>query len=66
MSTYQVTGYLSNSEIKKTVILDEMFDSNEAMDYAAVFHNIDEIVSIKRGECVKGIFIETLNDESIH
>lgn len=59
MNTYQVTGYLSNSRTKKTVVIEELTNENEAMDYAAIFHNIDEIISIKPGTVEKGIFIPT-------
>lgn len=59
MSTYQVTGYLSNSREIKTVVLFAMHDEFEAMDYAAMFNNIDEIISIKSGTVEKGIFTET-------
>lgn len=57
MATYEVKGKLSNSEETKTIIVDDVYSPNEAMDYAAMFHSIDEIEYIKQGELVKGAFV---------
>ncbi len=59
MATYQVKGNLSNSEKTKVIIVQDVYSANEAMDYAAMFHSIDEIEFIKQGELVKGIFEES-------
>ncbi len=58
MNTFEVVGYLSNSRTKKTVVIENILNSFEAMDYVAMFHNIDEIISIKIGVVEKGIFYE--------
>lgn len=58
MPTYQVKGKISGSDESKTIIVTDVYSPNEAMDYAAMFHSIDEIEFIKQGELVKGIFKE--------
>ena len=47
MNTFEVVGYLSNSRTEKTIVIEDITHEREAMDYAAMFHNIDEIISIK-------------------
>ena len=59
MNTFEVVGYLSNSRTEKTIVIEDITHEREAMDYAAMFHNIDEIISIKPGTVEKGIFIPT-------
>lgn len=56
---YQVTGKVGNSGKTKTIHVgkqDNVYSSNDAMDYAAMFHGIGEITSITFGRLEKGIF----------
>ncbi|MES2428300.1 MAG: hypothetical protein V4560_15070 [Bacteroidota bacterium] len=59
-NTYQVIGTVSNTDQKKTIIVEgPAYTEKDAMDYAAMFHSIDEIESIKQGSLRKGIFFES-------
>jgi hypothetical protein len=55
---HEVKGKLCNSDESKTIHIPGMANDNEAMDYAAMFHSIDEIEHIKHGYLVKGAFVE--------
>lgn len=45
MPKYKITGKVPNTDKIKTITC-EVYSEMEAMDYAAMFHNIDEIISI--------------------
>ena len=59
---YEVCGTLSNSDEHKTIVIEiggPVISRNDAMDYAAMFHSIDEIKHIRQGRLIKGIFTPT-------
>ena len=56
---YEVKGKVPGSDTEKTIHIEisgPVQSRNDAMDYAAMHHNIDQIIHIYQGKLVKGIF----------
>jgi hypothetical protein len=57
---YEVIGLVPGKDEPKRIVLHDDwggYSRNDAIDYAAMFHGIDQIISIKQGTLEKGIFV---------